>query len=71
MAKVVVSKVIEVEARQYMPLPDNSKLVVGGPSKVECSRYDNGHLTVRIVEGKPSPVELAIAQKWQRLSYQV
>jgi hypothetical protein len=71
MAQVVVRKTIEVEAKQYMPIPDNPKLVVGGPAKVENIRYDNGHLQVRIVDGQPSPVELAIAQKWERLSYQV
>lgn len=71
MAQVVIRKVVEVSERQYMPIPDNPKLVVGGPARVENIRYDNGHLQVRIVEGKPSPVELAIAQKWKRLSYQV
>lgn len=71
MAKAVVQKVIEVGERQYMPLPDNNKLVVGGPARVENTRYDNGKLQVRIVEGEPSPVELAIAQRWERLSWQV
>jgi hypothetical protein len=71
MAKAVVQKIIEVGARQYMPLPDNNKLVVGGPAKVENTRYDNGRLGVRIVEGQSFPVELAVAQKWERLSWQV
>jgi hypothetical protein len=71
MAKPVVKKIIEVGERQYMPLPDNNKLVVGGPAEVENIRYDNGQLQVRIVKGQPSPVELAVAQKWERLSWQV
>lgn len=71
MAKPVVTKVIEVGEREYMPLPENKRLVVGGPARVENTRYDNGHLKVHILDGKPSPVELAIAQKWKRLGWQV
>jgi len=71
MARPITKKTIEIQPRQYMPLPDNNKLVVGGPARVENTRYDDGQLQVRIVNGKPSPVELAIAQKWERLSWQV
>lgn len=71
MAQKVRSKEIEVADGQYMPLPDNNKLVVGGPAKVEVNRYDNGHLQVRIVEGSSVPTELALVKKWTRLSWEV
>jgi hypothetical protein len=71
MAQKVKSKTIAVEQGQYMPLPANNKLVAGGPAKVEVTRYDNGHLDVRIVEGQSVPVELAIIKKWTRLSWEV
>lgn len=71
MALPVLTKEVKIEERQYMPFPENKQLVVGGPAIVETTRYDDGSLRVRILDGKPSPVELAIAQKWKRMSYQV
>ena len=71
MAKVIEKKIVEVGERQYIPIPDNRRVVVGGPAKVETLRYDDGLLQVRIVDGKTSPIELAMAQKWKRLSYAV
>jgi hypothetical protein len=44
-------------------------VVIGGPAKVETTMYDDGTTRVRVLEGKTSPIELAMAQKWQRLSY--
>jgi hypothetical protein len=71
MAKPVAKKIVEVGERQYMPFPDNPKLVVGGPARVENTRYDDGQLRVRVIDGQSKPVELALAQKWKRLSYEV
>ena len=71
MTKPVISKIIQIEDRQYMPLPANNKLVAAGPGEVEVTRYRDGTLTVRQLAGCSQPIELAIIQKWKRLTWDV
>jgi hypothetical protein len=67
--KPIEKKIVEIKKRQYMPFPQSNRVVIGGPAKVETTMYDDGTTRVRVLEGKTSPIELAMAQKWQRLSY--
>jgi hypothetical protein len=67
MSKPVKTSTVIVEEGQYVPLPNTSKYVLGGPGTIEVTRYVDGKVDGKITRGSSVPVELAIAKKWERL----
>lgn len=69
--KVVVRKTVIVTTGQYTPIPGSDKMVLAGPGKMEVVRYDDGRLDGQVLEGFSKPIALAIAKRWQRVTWEV
>lgn len=69
MSQAVQTNTVIIKEGQYVPLPGSTKHVLGGPGVIEVTRYVDGGVNGKIIQGTSKPIELAIAQKWERLSW--
>jgi hypothetical protein len=64
------TKIVEIDEGEYVTIP-HARHVLRGPGKLKVTRYDDGRVTGRILEGQAAPIEDAVDDKLVRRTWGV
>ena len=64
-----VTNIIEVRDGQYVPIPNTLRYVLPGPGRLQVTRYTDGRLASKILEGEMKPTKYAIVKNLQRVGW--
>jgi hypothetical protein len=65
------TKTLILQEGEYTLLPNTTKWVLCGPAKLQLTRFSDGGVDSKIIEGKSSEQRLAVFKKLKRVGWGV
>jgi len=69
--KKAATETLVLKKGEYTLLPNTTKWALCGPAKIELTRFGDGGVDGKIIEGTSSEVRLAVFKKLQRVGWPI